>query len=920
MVSPKLAVSTQCSGCSACMNICPCDAIVMQEDENGFIMPDVDLARCVGCGQCSCVCPAQHISLNNTGRPACYAFRASDEIRRQSTSGALFPILASHTLDVGGIVAGAAYDDSWNVKHILAECADGVALMRGTKYAQSQIGFIFREIRDILSRGRQVFFTGVPCQVAGLKAFLPEPDAHLFTADLVCHGVPASGCYKRYIAEIAAGRVITAVKFRDKRYGWLDNTVTRIEFADGSWYEQRDDMYMKGFFSHLTIRDSCLECPFSGSIRQGDITIGDFWGYNRMPGGDDENEGTSLLLINNAKGQILLDYLKSTGMYLKPIESDNYRYFNRFWTTHKDHPARRRFFDMLLSKSFSESVNAAINNSYDVGIVGPYTNRNLGGFLTYYALYHTVVDMGFTSLMIDFPTEAPWGGNNRSMAGFADCELYPPYAVAPPYQTTEDMRELNSRCGQFLVGSDQIFRPDFFIGWGKVFQLDWVEDSKKKIAYASSMGIDKFACDDDLRAEMSYFLGKFDAFSVREDLGIEICRDYLDVKAVRVLDPVFLCNRKHYDRLADNAKDGSVKEPFMHGYILTATPDKQKVLESVCKELNLKPRIYHGSALKQNLSEKSSVVGTVNLRLRDMRDCAFSVVDSFHGLCFAIYFEKNFIVMPNQSLKDSRLLTLLNDTGLERYYVKSYEDFLSRKNELFSPISYEEVRKKFNPRIQQSRVWLESQLKQNKIKTYSTYDLARRMINRMEITFNAALAVQEKRFMQALEQQSLYIALSSRNISWARGDMLETTRDLGDYITNLKERLADLALFILSSDTPCGTKQFPAITQLKSLGLETDLNLCFRHAYIALISGGELLYENVTNGPVLEKKQLLGGHNIAIRAISFGAGQKVKFIIDDINIPVGRRGLNFVVMDKKLGKILDVANFDTYLPTTPRVD
>lgn len=197
-----------CCGCSACFNICPVQAITMQEDREGFKYPKIDERSCINCGKCEKACPVLHAeTAGRTLHPAFYAvWNRQDEARLSSSSGGVFRVLAEDVLADGGVVYGAAFDVHNRLRHVRAESADALVPLTGSKYVQSEIGTAFCQVRADLKNGRRVLFTGTPCQVAGLYAFLGGDDANLLTADVLCHGVPSPAVFERYLESLALGK------------------------------------------------------------------------------------------------------------------------------------------------------------------------------------------------------------------------------------------------------------------------------------------------------------------------------------------------------------------------------------------------------------------------------------------------------------------------------------------------------------------------------------------------------------------------------------------------------------------------------------------------------------------------------------------------------------------------------------------
>ena len=161
-----------CSGCGACFNACPKDAIDMKEDAEGFFAPVIDHEKCINCGLCEKSCPVLHVPRDNEKQPVCLAVKAKPEIMKDSSSAGVFAVLADRILAEGGYVCGAAWDDSFVLRHIVTNTAEGMSRIKKSKYVQSQTGDVFRQIRDLLKQGEKVLFSGVPCQVAGLKNYL----------------------------------------------------------------------------------------------------------------------------------------------------------------------------------------------------------------------------------------------------------------------------------------------------------------------------------------------------------------------------------------------------------------------------------------------------------------------------------------------------------------------------------------------------------------------------------------------------------------------------------------------------------------------------------------------------------------------------------------------------------------------------
>lgn len=326
----------QCTGCAACVNICPVNAMRMMEDECGFQYPYIS-DSCIGCNACEKVCQNRIDEKNNNFMiPVTYAaWSKDDRIRFESTSGGAFSELAKVVLNHAGMVAGAHYTENNLVEHILISREEELDKIRQSKYVQSYIGSIFTEIRENLLQGRRVLFCGAPCQVAGLKAFLNKEYENLITVDFICRGVNSPKAFQAWLSELESRKKSKVVKvwFKYKQNGWKKSPrCTRIDFQNGATIvqNQRKNLFMEGYLNHnLYMRPSCGECQFKEMPRQGDITLADFWGLESAM---DDDKGASMILVNSDKGAGLLDeaspYLELYKRDFKEVFQGN-TYFNK---------------------------------------------------------------------------------------------------------------------------------------------------------------------------------------------------------------------------------------------------------------------------------------------------------------------------------------------------------------------------------------------------------------------------------------------------------------------------------------------------------------------------------------------------------------------------------------------------------------
>lgn len=311
-----------CCGCSACVQRCPKQCISLYEDEEGFLYPKVDVDACIDCGLCEKVCPVLNQSDACEPLEVYAAKNPNEQIRRESSSGGIFTLLAEHIIDAGGVVFGVKWNELFEAVHAYTETKEGLAAFRGSKYVQSKVGETFKQAEQFLKDGRQVLYTGTPCQISGLKKFLRKEYENLLTVDIVCHAVPSPLVWRQYIEEykLANDAIrINSINFRDKTFGWKNYHVS-MSFVNThnknitKKQPHDDDVYFKGFLNHLFIRPSCYSCCAKHGRSGSDILIGDCWGIDSLRKGYNDNKGCSIVCVNSAKGlkaaEVVLDRTK----------------------------------------------------------------------------------------------------------------------------------------------------------------------------------------------------------------------------------------------------------------------------------------------------------------------------------------------------------------------------------------------------------------------------------------------------------------------------------------------------------------------------------------------------------------------------------------------------------------------------------
>lgn len=298
-----------CCGCGACLNVCPKNAISFREDAEGFAYPSVDEGKCIDCSLCVKVCPVLSPDVERLPLKVYAAKNRDLQERIQSSSGGMFLPLAREVLRQGGQVFGVEFSEDFrSARHACASDADGVKRFSGSKYIQSDTGRTYSRTKMFLENGVPVLYSGTPCQIAGLRKFLRKDYENLYTVDLVCHGVPSPGIWRRYMDETAPEGT-ASVNFRDKVTGWKRFSLVMKDCSGKVLFSQREDenVFMDGFLKNLYLRPSCYLCPARKGRSGSDLTIADYWHLKKTLPDFDDNTGVGLVLVNTAKGARLFD-------------------------------------------------------------------------------------------------------------------------------------------------------------------------------------------------------------------------------------------------------------------------------------------------------------------------------------------------------------------------------------------------------------------------------------------------------------------------------------------------------------------------------------------------------------------------------------------------------------------------------------
>lgn len=633
-------------------------------------------------------------------------------IIKNSSSGGMFAELARYVLSQGGVVFGCAMEKAeqgFDVKHIYIENEKDLYKLQGSKYVQSKLGNTIKEAKEFLDEGRFVLFSGTPCQIAGLKAYLKQDYDNLLTVDLSCEGTPPLKIFNDYIKYLEKNIVhskIVDFKFRSKKhFGWSTSGFIAKFEHNGKIKEkilpQNLSSYFTYFLNGIILQERCFNCQYTGLNRVSDITIADAWGIEKeysslLKTTFDKNKGISLILLNTQKGQKIYNKIyqhiisyvidiKKLRKYNHPLRHPSIKQINRnnylLKYNNDGYEGLEKLFRRNLGfkyyyyqiKNFTPKWIKSIikfclfkNKKTDCLLMTWYHNRNYGSILTAWALQKTLLNLGYNCKSI----------HHSNFLGYSK-QFKSHYNLTKRCITQKDFKDLNKLSETFILGSDNLINLSSNT-LEKVTQnlFNYTNYNKKRIIISGSFGSWDGTTENQKEHDyIKYLLDRFDYISTREEHGKQVFENVFDVKADWLNDPVFYLEKQDF---IDLTKD--IKQDYSNNimqYILYPTEKTQEIVNYFKQKMGLETIKFDGNENVRYLSHNKNKY--VENWLAAIINSKLIITDSFHCVAFALIFNKTFVCIKNTHAT-VRFTSLFKRLGIDIPLIESVEDL---KNAIF---------------------------------------------------------------------------------------------------------------------------------------------------------------------------------------------------------------------------------------------
>lgn len=724
-----------CCGCSACVAGCPKAAIQMETDKEGFFRPNVDEKKCISCGKCLKICPQIYIYAKNRRIKKQFVAAGNDVYRSYSTGGGVFLASASEWVETGGYICAPAFSDLYHLEH---QIGNHVPLKKfgKFKYLQSDKKDSFIQIKELIKQGNKVMFCGTPCEVAGLKKYLGDGTDLLLTVSMNCSGIASPLVYRKYIDETYDVSHVKSVDFSSKRfYGSLAGNGVKVELADDGVQltGETRDVYWKSLKYGMNVRKCCASCKYIYPHEVADITLSKVTSeIDTKIEVLDKEKALTLVSLNTVNA---CEFWETTKEKLQAVE---YRKSQDYVRSRINmHENRDYFFDLIQKGTVKKAVNYALDGKYDVGVIGLWYGRNYGSMLTYYGLHHVLDSMGLSVLMIDNPLQGELEQKLDKTHPRRFAEKH--YHISKVY-SLDMLYKLNELCDTFIVGSDQLWNYYLSRPYRQMYYLDFADDNKKKIAYGTSFGgTGSFTGNEEEKLRVKSNLERFDFLSVRENFAKDICYNTFGLNADKVLDPVFLCDTQIYRNIEEEIVIPD--KDYILAYILNPEKEKTIALSTIAKKHNCDlyvildeppwefERNKKAMELPENTQIKVLEKVSVGEWLAYIDKASYVITDSFHGCCFSIILQKQFMAIINKKRGTKRFPDLMGNFGLLDYLVETPDELIS-KDALDNIISYKRIQRQIEEERKKSLSWLYDALySQKQGISLMAYDLVQKHVN-----------------------------------------------------------------------------------------------------------------------------------------------------------------------------------------------
>lgn len=570
-----------CFGCGACSAICHSEAIVLKNGICGAYIPVVDAEKCVNCGRCKEVCSYNECNIIHNGmeEQEYYSVYSSEEICMKSASGGAFRSIAEYVIKDGGIVYGAAYDTSSNdVRHRSAADMEGLEALCGSKYVQSFIAAdIYRSVKKELESGRKVLYSGTPCQVAGLVRYLGKKYEQLYTADIVCHGVPSASYWKKYLYELDDKKTVSKVCFRskEKQTNAMEGYRLSVEYDDGTVTEIPTEkcFYYMAYFSGLSLSSVCTGCRFAAAERTGDITLGDLIPEN---GHQHLNpKGNSLVIINSCKGRKLFDEVSRSDerMTVRKIAQREAVIMNHsLYKPSYEAAGAAGFRRDIEEMSFEKAVKKNIGTKYDVLLFMPFYSGKPENVFRTLAVYYMLKEWGMTAVLTELPLQLRSSDSNAHYKkNYIQRLIYRNCPVLPPLNDIRYSIKLTQSARMFVLADEPLWEYSEADKW---HLFSYAGDNISRIVLGADFSERLKKCSNDLREEFYDLLYLFDGIFVSDASMSERLSDILDMETELLPELLFLRDADFYYSFFGDLSAAETELLYVADNEILSDPDK----------------------------------------------------------------------------------------------------------------------------------------------------------------------------------------------------------------------------------------------------------------------------------------------------------------------------------------------------------